>query len=62
MPIHKCSPCGNEFESEEKYLDHQCDQAGGAKPTTPEYLKATTTPNFDAISDAAQARGAEKLS
>lgn len=58
--IHKCSPCGREFATEAEYLAHECSAADGAKPTTAEYLKKTTTPNLDAISQAAQRRGAEK--
>ena len=57
---HKCSPCGQEFDTEEQYLNHECEKAGGAKPTSPEFLIKTTTPHYDKIAEASLKRGAEK--
>jgi hypothetical protein len=57
---HVCSPCEKEFATAAEYLAHACEKAGGKNPTDPEYLKATTTPNFDAVSAAAKKRGAKK--
>ena len=57
---HKCSPCGQVFNTEEEYLNHECPKAAGSKPGTPEYLTKTTTPNFSQISQAAQDRGSAK--
>jgi hypothetical protein len=58
--INKCSPCGAEFNSEVEYLEHQCPKAGNAKPTSPDFLKNTTMPNFEQVSEAALKRGEEK--
>lgn len=58
---HKCSSCGKTFETKEEYLNHPCDKANGAKPGTPEFLKATTLKNYDSVSASALKRGAEKL-
>lgn len=55
-----CSPCKEEFKDNAGYLAHPCKSAGGAKPTQPEYLKRTTTPNFDIISAKAKERGEVK--
>ena len=57
---HICSPCGLEFKTEEEYLKHQCEKASGATPASPEFLKATTTPNFDEVSEEAIKRGGKK--
>ncbi len=57
---HRCSPCNSVFSSEAEYLAHKCEKAGGAMPGTPEFLKATTMPNFDIVSKAAQERGEAK--
>lgn len=56
MPTHKCSSCAGEFPSDEAYCEHECESAAGAKPTEAEYLKRTTTANYDKIAEAAQAR------
>lgn len=53
-----CGPCQTIFLREEQYLKHECKAASGAKPTEPEYLKRTTTPNYDAIAKKAKERGA----
>lgn len=55
-----CMPCKKEFGSQEEYLAHECEKADGAKPTDPEYLIKTTTPNFQKISESATKRGEEK--
>lgn len=60
MAIHKCAPCGSEFETEEAYLVHACEAADGATPTTVDYLVKTTTPNFEQVSEEALKRGEEK--
>lgn len=52
-----CGPCGKSFKTNEEYLNHKCEAAGGAKPTEPEYLIRTTTPNFARVSEAALKRG-----
>jgi len=59
--IFKCCPCKKVFKTREEYLNHACAKAGGAKPGTPDYLKKTTTPNFDTISKAAQERGKKSV-
>lgn len=56
-----CGPCKKEFKTNEEYLKHECEAAGGAKPTNPAYLIKTTTPHLAKISEAALKRGAEKL-
>ena len=60
MPKFICSPCGQEFKDEASYLAHKCPSAVGAKPTEPEYLIRTTTPNLEKISEEALKRGATK--
>lgn len=57
---HKCGPCDGAFASREEFLAHGCTKAEGAKPTSPDYLVKTTTPNFAKISEAAVKRGADK--
>lgn len=59
MPKVICSPCGKEFKTEEEYLNHKCSKADGAKPTEPEYLIKTTTPNLVKIQESAIKRGEE---
>lgn len=58
--MHICRPCGKKFETEQAYLDHACEAAGGAKPTEKEHLIRTTTPHFDQISAAAKKRGTDR--
>jgi len=55
-----CSPCGKKFKTNEEWLKHKCEAAGGAMPTEPEYVIRTTTPNFAKISEAAIKRGEAK--
>jgi hypothetical protein len=57
---HICSACGLEFGTEAGYLEHQCSKANNARPTEPNFLRLTTTPNLDVISQKAVERGAEK--
>lgn len=58
--IHKCGTCEAEFDSEKGYLNHTC-EASGFRPTNPKHLVNTTTPEFEAVSDAALRRGEEKV-
>lgn len=62
MPKTICGPCGQEFDTNQAYLEHECSKADGAKPTTPEYLKRTTMPNYDQVAEAALKRGSDKAS
>jgi len=39
MPLHVCSPCGQEFSEEDQYLDHVC-EASGVTPRHPENVDA----------------------
>ncbi len=55
-----CSPCKQVFKDNAEYLKHKCTKADGAKPTEPDYLKKTTMPNYDKVSEAALKRGADK--
>jgi len=60
MANHLCSPCGESFGSEQEYLSHKCNKAGGANPKTIDFLVKTTTPHFKKISEVAQQRGEVK--
>jgi len=57
---HVCGPCGKEFKTADEYIAHACAKAGGKTPTDPEFLEATTTPNFKQVSAAAKKRGDKK--
>jgi hypothetical protein len=53
---HICGVCEKEFSDEKGYLDHTC-EVSSLKPTDPEHLVKTTTPNFKEASEAALERG-----
>jgi len=55
-----CGPCKKEFKTNEEFLAHECEAAGGAKPTEQEYVIRTTCPNFAKISEASIKRGDAK--
>lgn len=57
---HKCAPCKKEFETEEEFLNHKCEKANNAKPTEADYLRRTTTPNYDKIAEKAKERGQQQ--
>lgn len=52
---HICGKCQGEFGSEQEYVEHLC-KVTGVQPTNPEHLG----PEFQAISQAALARGAAR--
>lgn len=56
MEKHICGPCLAEFNTIENYRNHTCG-VSSEKPTNPNHLVKTTTPNFKLISEAALARG-----
>lgn len=51
---HVCGQCQKEFSTEGEYLDHEC--SSGFTPKDPENLG----PEFQAVSEAALARGEEQ--
>ena len=55
MPTHICSPCGQEFATEQEYLDHVCTKTN-VTPKDPANLGA----DFEAIQTAALKRGADR--
>lgn len=52
---YRCGPCGQEFATEQEYLDHVCPQTGYA-PTDPGHQG----PEFKAIQEAALKRGEDR--
>jgi hypothetical protein len=55
MQKHICGQCNQEFDTEQKYLDHTC-KVTGFTPKDPENLGE----GFQVISEVALARGAKR--
>lgn len=55
---HICGLCHDEWLTEDEYNNHVC-PSSGQPANTIEHLVATTTPDFEAISQAALERGAQ---
>lgn len=51
-------PTGFIFPTHEAWLNH-ISPISGTKPSDPEYLRKTTTPDYDAVAAAAKERGAQ---
>lgn len=55
-----CGACGVGFETEQQYLDHQCDTTGFT-PADIEHQDVITDGNFSKIAEEACKRGEERV-